>query len=103
MKREDEQHFAGDHIYEGNKKEPYLRAISQLLIGLFFAGAGLFQFFRIQKWEAAGGTIEMNKVQELLYRFAGKWGILAFLLLLGAVFMYRAYARWKRIKAQERL
>ncbi|MGO4293306.1 hypothetical protein [Chitinophaga sp. RAB17] len=99
----DDPHFAGDHIYEGNKKEPYSRVIIHLLIGLFFAGAGIYQFIRIQKWEAAGGVIEMNDFQQLLYKHAGKWGILALLLLVGAVFFYKAYARWKRIKMQERL
>lgn len=95
-----ERHFAEDHVYAGNKKEPYYRVITHALIGLFFAGAGLYQFIRIQKWESTGGTIEMNDFQQFLYKFAGKWGILAFLLVMGAVFFYMAYARWKRIKKQ---
>ena len=106
MQREtdkNDEHFAGDHIYEGTKKEPYARVIVNGLLGLFFAGAGLYQFIRIQKWEAAGGIIEMNDFQQLLYKLLGKWGILGFLLILGCVFFYKAYARWKRIKIQERL
>ncbi|HVI47864.1 MAG TPA: hypothetical protein VM802_23550 [Chitinophaga sp.] len=99
----DDEHFVGDHIYEGNRKEPYFRVGINGLIGLFFAGAGFYQFIRIQKWEAAGGIIEMNNFQQLLYRHVGKWGILAFLLLTGAVFFYKAYARWRRIKRQERM
>ncbi|MBS0027350.1 hypothetical protein ACTJJ0_12110 [Chitinophaga sp. 22321] len=97
-----DEHFAEDHIYEGNKREPYSRVIAHALIGLFFAGAGLYQFIRIQQWEVTGGIIEMNKLQQLLYKLVGKWGILAFLLLVAAVFFYKAYARWKRIKMQER-
>ncbi len=96
-------HFAADHVYEGNKNEPYARVITNALIGLFFAGAGLYQFIRIQKWEVAGGAIEMNDFQQFIYNRVGKWGVLALLLLLGAVFIYRAYVRWKRIRVQQRL
>ncbi|MCW3464015.1 hypothetical protein [Chitinophaga nivalis] len=98
-----DDYFAEDHLYEGRKKAPYFRMISQGLIGLFFSGAGVYQLIRIQKWEATGGSIKMNDFQQLLYKLVGKWGIFAFLLGLGAVFFYKAYTRWRRIKVQERL
>lgn len=102
-KEENDGHFAKDHVYEGNKNEPYIRAISNALVGLAFTGAGIYQFVRIQKWEVAGGIIEMNDLQQLLYKRTGKWGTLAFLLLLAGIFFYRAYVRWKRIRSYEHL
>ncbi|NSL86913.1 hypothetical protein ECE50_008735 [Chitinophaga sp. Mgbs1] len=98
-----DKHSREDHIFEGNRATPYFRIILRGIVGLFFAGAGVYQFIRIQHWEAAGGIIEMNDLQQLLYKLTGKWGIPALLLLAGGVFFYLAYARWKRVKMQRRL
>ncbi|MGY0037763.1 hypothetical protein [Pedobacter sp. NJ-S-72] len=39
-----DDHFAQDHIYSGNRNEPYIKVISYLVFGLFFVIAGIVNF-----------------------------------------------------------
>jgi phosphatidylglycerophosphate synthase len=98
-----EDHFAQDHIYSGNRKEPYIKAISYLVFGLFFVGAGIVNFLRIRAWEHAGGQFEMNVATELMYKTGGKWLILIFMSALGIIIIRKGYLLWRRIKAQEKI
>lgn len=98
-----DKNFAQDHIYNGNKKEPYTRAWFDIGIGVIFAVAGIVQFFRLQKWEINGGTIEMNDLTQLLYKFGGKWAILGLLLVVALFFIRRGYIRIKQLKVMERM
>lgn len=96
-------HFAEDHVYEGSKNKPYVNIIAYLIFGLFFITAGIVQFLKLKNWEQKGGTIEMNTATELLYKLGGKWLILAFMLLLGAVIARKGILIWSRTRAYKRL
>lgn len=98
-----EDHFTEDHMYSGNSKEPYIRILFSVLVGLFFVGAGIVQFIKLKNWETTGGRIEVNSVTKMMYELGGKWLILAFLTILGSVFIARGYLHWKRIRTQARM
>ena len=98
-----QENFAEDHIYSVNKKEPYIRAWFNIVIGLIFVVAGTLRFFAIQKWETKGGSIEMDDVTQWVYKFGGKWAILGLILAVGLFFIRRGYIRIKRLKIMERM
>ena len=98
-----DDHFAQDHIYSGNRKEPYIKAISYLVFGLFFVIAGIVNFLRIKNWEHTGARLEMNTATELMYKAGGKWLILTFMSVLGTVIIRKGYLLWRRIKIQEKI
>lgn len=98
-----DENFAENNIYNGNKKEPYTRAWFNIGIGLIFVIAGIIRFFKIQAWEANGGTIEMSDLTQRVYKLGGKWAILGIILLPAAFFLYRGITRYKQLKALERL
>jgi hypothetical protein len=98
-----ERHFAEDHIYQGNRREPYIKAISYFVFGLFFITVGIVNFLKLKNWEQAGGTYEMNQATELMHKIGGKWFILAFMVVLGIVIGRKGFVLWKRIKTQERI
>lgn len=103
MQNETDKNFAEDHIYSGNKKEPFIRAWFNIGIGLTFVIAGILRFFAIQKWETKGGTIEMDDVTQWVYKLGGKWAILGLIVAVGLFFIYRGYIRIKRLKVLERM
>ncbi|KIO75655.1 hypothetical protein TH53_19410 [Pedobacter lusitanus] len=98
-----DKHFANDHVYSGNRKEPYIKAISYLLIGVFFITAGIINFIKIRNWEQLKGDFEMNQATELMYSIGGKWLILGFMAVLGFFVLRKGYLQWRRIKAQEKI
>jgi hypothetical protein len=98
-----DKNFAEDHIYSGNKKEPYMRAWFNISIGLIFVVAGALRFFAIQKWETKGGTIDMDDVTQWVYKLGGKWAIFGLILVVGLFFIRRGYIRIKRLKVMERM
>jgi hypothetical protein len=97
------RHFAEDHVYEGNKSKPYVNIIAYLIFGLFFIVAGIIQFIKLKNWELKGGVMEMNTGTELMYKLGGKWFILAFMVILGAVIARKGYMTWRRTKTYKQL
>lgn len=97
------KYFAEDHVYDGNKNKPYVNIIAYLVFGLFFIVAGTIQFFKLKNWEEKGGVMEMNTATELMYKLGGKWFILAFMVILGAVIARKGLLVWRRTKAYKQL
>ncbi len=97
-KRAGHADFEGGPMYNGSKREPYVKAIANIVIGVFFATAGILEFFQIQKWEINGGHISMNEGTALLYKLIGKWGILVFMGILGLVFIRKGVLQYRQIK-----
>jgi hypothetical protein len=98
-----DKHFPQDNIYNGNKNEPYIKAIGYIVFGLFFAIVGIVNFFKLKKWEHTGGDFEMNTATALMYKIGGKWFILTFMLVFAIVLFRKGYLLWNRIKTQRKL
>jgi uncharacterized membrane protein YidH (DUF202 family) len=100
---ENDKHFARDNIYNGNKKEPYIKAIGYIVFGLFFAVVGVINFLKLKNWERTGDNFEMNTATALMYKIGGKWFILVFMLVFAIVLLRKGYMLYNRIKMQRKL
>ncbi len=54
-----------------------------IIIGLVLMGFGIYQFLELAVAEEAGQVVKMKRILELIYRFGGKYTLLALFEGLG--------------------
>jgi hypothetical protein len=97
MKVENDDNFAEQNIYDGNKSSIYLRPILNVLISVGLMVLALYRFVKIQAFENGEIDITFSRIEGLLYKLGGKYLILAFVAFSAAYFLYKAYHQYKNI------
>ncbi len=73
-----------------------------VLLGLASAAAGVVLFAILAHMEADGGTVRMNWLLVLLYKWLGKWGVLLVLEVVAVVLVATGVRQRTREKAAAR-
>jgi hypothetical protein len=97
MKTENEDNFAEQNIYDGNKSSIYLRPILNALVSVGLMVIALYRFFKIKAFENGETEITFSRMEGMLYSLGGKYLILAFVIFASLYFLYRAYHQYKNI------
>jgi hypothetical protein len=97
MKVENDDNFAEQNIYDGNKSSIYLRPILNTAISISLFAMGLYRFIKIQAFENGEADITFTQLESLIYHIGGKFLLFAFVLFAALYFLYKAYHQYKNI------
>lgn len=80
-----------------NPKKPLIWGIIFAVVCIVY---GIYEYFKILKWEEEGGTYHMNRLGKLLYDIGGAALILAFFVGTGILLAYAGYKSYKNKKGE---
>lgn len=66
------------------------RYLFVILFGLAAIAIGVYEYYDLAEFELHGGTRRVHTVIKLLYETLGKWGVLGFFSIVGAVCLAHA-------------
>jgi len=73
-----------------------------ILFGLAAIAIGVYEYYDLAAFETHGGTRRVHTVIKLLYETLGKWGVLGFFGVVGAVCLAHAGVKLARRSRNER-
>lgn len=100
---ENEDNFAEQNIYDGNKSSIYLRPICNAIIAVGLIVIGLYRFIEITAFENGEKDLTLSQIESLLYTIGGKYLILTFIIFPILYFLYRAYHQYKNIMESKKI
>lgn len=89
------KYFLTNELGEVADLNPKKKIFGYLFFGLIWYPLAIFEFLSLSEWEVKGGRHTFNFITGILHEFAGRWGVLVGLIMIGNIFLYMAYNRYK--------
>ena len=97
MSNDNDNKFISRNMYTGSgSRKPITGAILSAVCGLIVIGFGIFRYVNMIVAAEAGGTVSVNRYENLAYKIGGFTGILIGYMLIGFAVIYYAYDDYKK-------